>query len=430
MSRTETRTHFPAALQFDVTDIRMRKIRRRFDATRIEDIPATVRSEFSTGGIAFKPGERIAVGCGSRGIANLPVIVRAVVEEIRRAGAEPFIIPVMGSHGGGTAEGQAQVLADYGITEERVGAPVRASMETVELPSDGLPHKLYMDRLAYESDGVVLVNRVKPHTDFHSAIESGIMKMSIIGLGKHDQADAMHRFGVRGLKELLVPAAREIMKSGKIRAGVALVENAYDETMMIRALRAEVIEAEEMKLLDVARAAMPQLPLDRIDIVVIDEMGKDISGVGMDPNIIGRMRIPGQEEPTTPWITRIVCTDLTPASHGNALGVGLADLITEKLYRKIDFPTMNPNLFTSTFLERGKIPPIAADTGEALAYALRTCGNPDPRAATVLRIKNTLHIGELWVSENALDQVLKTDGVELLDESAQLIGEDGELTAF
>lgn len=408
----------------------MRKVRRRFDATRIDDISAAIRSELSAGGIRFKPGEKIAVGCGSRGIANLVVIVQTVVDEIHRAGAEAFIIPVMGSHGGATAEGQAQVLADYGITEESVGAPVRSSMETVELPSDSLPHSLYMDRLAYESDGVVLVNRVKPHTDFHTVIESGIMKMSIIGLGKHDQADAMHRFGVRGLKELLVPAAREIIKSGKIRAGIALVENAYDETMVIRALRSEVIEAEEMKLLDAARAAMPQLPLDTIDVLVIDEMGKDISGVGMDPNIIGRMRIPGQEEPASPWITRIVCTDMTPASHGNALGVGLADLITQRLYDKIDFPTMNPNLFTSTFLDRGKIPPVAQDAAEAVAYALRTCGKPDPRTATVLRIKNTLHIGELWVSENAIDDVLKHDGVELLDQTAALIGPDGELTQF
>ena len=430
MSRTQTRTHFPATPGFDVTDIRMRKIRRRFDATRIEDIPAAIRSELAAGGIRFKPGEKIAVGCGSRGIANLLVIVQTVVEEIRRAGAEPFIIPVMGSHGGGTAEGQAQLLADYGITEQSVAAPVRSSMETVELPSDNLPHSLYMDRLAYQSDGVVLVNRVKPHTDFHTVIESGIMKMSIIGLGKHDQADAMHRFGVRGLKELLVPAAREIMKSGKIRAGIALVENAYDETMVIRALGAEAIEAEEMKLLDVARATMPQLPLDTIDVLVIDEMGKDISGVGMDPNIIGRIRIPGQEEPTSPWITRIVCTDVTPASHGNAIGVGLADLITQRLYDKIDFPTMNLNLFTSTFLERGKIPPVAQDSGEAVTYALRTCGKLDPRSATVLRIKNTLHIGELWVSENAIDDVLKRDGVELLDQTAALIGPDGELTQF
>ncbi|TVR59494.1 MAG: DUF2088 domain-containing protein [Spirochaetaceae bacterium] len=430
MSETQTHTKSRPATRFTAVEIRMRKIRRRFDATKIDDIPATVRSELSAGGVTFAPGEKIAIGCGSRGIANLPEIVATLVEEIRRAGADPFIIPVMGSHGGGTAAGQAQFLADYGITESAVGAPVRSSMDTVELPSDGLPHGLFMDRLAFESDGVVLVNRVKPHTDFHAAIESGIMKMSIIGLGKHDQANTMHSFGVRGLKELLVPAARKILQTGKIRAGIALVENAYDETMVIRALGPEIVEAEEMKLLDVARAAMPQLPLDSIDILVIDRMGKDISGVGMDPNIIGRMRIAGQDEPDSPWVTRIVCTDLTPASHGNALGVGLADLITDRLYRKIDFEAMNANLFTSTFLERGKIPPVASDAEQAVAYALRTCAKPDPRAASVVRVRDTLHIGDLWVSENAIDEVMKRDDVELLDRSEPLIGSDGELTPF
>ncbi|TVQ38140.1 MAG: DUF362 domain-containing protein [Spirochaetaceae bacterium] len=408
----------------------MRKIRRVFDSNRLDDIPATVRAELQTAGIGFKKGERIAIGCGSRGIANLPLIVATLVEQVRAAGAEPFIVPVMGSHGGATAEGQQQVLADYGIDEAGVGAPVRSSMETVELPSEGLPHALYMDRLAYESDGVVLVNRVKPHTDFHAEIESGIMKMLIIGLGKHDQADAMHRFGVRGLKELLVPAARRIIETGKIRAGIALVENAYDQTMIIRALGPESIEAEEMKLLDLARAAMPKLPLESIDVLIIDEMGKDISGVGMDPNIIGRIRIPGQPEPDSPWITRIVCTDLTPASHGNALGVGLADLITQRLYDKIDFSAMNPNLFTSTFLERGKIPPVAAGSAEAVAYALRTCSVPDSRKAGILRVRNTLHIDELWVSENALDAVLQSDSVELLDEAGPLLDGNGELMPF
>lgn len=413
-----------------VAGIRMHKVRRRFDAPKLDDVAAAVRNELQASGTRFKPGERIAIGCGSRGISNLTLVVATLVEEIRRAGAEPFIVPCMGSHGGANAEGQTQVLSDYGIDEERVGAPVRSSMETVELPSDNLPHPLYMDRLAYESDGVILVNRIKPHTDFHANIESGIMKMAVIGLGKHDQADTMHRYGVRGLKELLVPAARGILACGKIRAGVALVENAYDETMIVRVLPAELIESEEVKLLDVARDAMPQLPLDSIDVLVIDEMGKNISGVGMDPNIIARIRIPGEPEQEKPWITRVVCTDLTSESHGNALGVGLADLITRRLYDKIDFAAMNPNLFTSTFLERGKIPPVLPTSAEAVGYAMRTCAVPDPSEVQILRIRNTLHIGELWVSENALDNVLAMEGVEMLDQSAPLVDAHGELVPF
>jgi hypothetical protein len=255
-----------------------------------------------------------------------------------------------------------------------------------------------MDRLAFESDGILLINRIKPHTDFHGPYESGLVKMSVIGLGKERQAVAMHDFGVHGLRDLVPKAAARILNLGKIIGGLAIVENAYDETAHIEFVPAHQILAREPALLDEARKNMPRLPVDDIDVLIVDELGKNISGSGMDTNIIGRIRIPGEPEPPAPRIRSIMVDDLTPESHGNATGLGLADLITRRFHQKIDFAATYRNIITSSFLERGKMPVIAENAKEAYRIARRTCGVISPDAERIIRIRNTLHISEIYIS--------------------------------
>jgi len=406
------------------------KVRQYFDADKITDIPGEVREQIKKAGIKIKPGDKIAIATGSRGVANISLVVKTVVEVVREMGGEPFIVPAMGSHGGATAEGQKAVLESYGITEEYVGAPIKSSMEVVELPQGDLPNRVFMDKHAYEADGTIVINRIKVHTDFHGPLESGLMKMIVIGLGKHAQAFAIHRYNLYGLKELILPTARQILRHGNIIMGLGLVENACDETAVIRALQPEEIEDEEKKLLDIARKNVPSLPTDKLDVLLIDRMGKDISGSGMDTNIIGRIRIRGEKEPEKPDITNIVVTDLTEGSHGNALGVGLADIITERLKNKIDFGITYENVVTSTFLERGKLPIVAPNDRIALEYALKTCGPVDSENVRMIRIRDTLHLGELYVSRAVLDEIKDKPNIEVIGSFQDIIDGDGKLVEF
>jgi hypothetical protein len=412
------------------------KVRQTFERPRLPDVRAAVLQDLEQVHARLRPGASIAIAVGSRGIANLAQIVKATVDFVKECGAAPFIVPAMGSHGGGTAEGQAEVLASYGVTEANIGAPVRATMETVELTQEGSPNRVFMDRYAYESDGVILINRVKVHTDFHGRYESGLVKLSVIGLGKHRQALEIHKFGVYGLRSLIPPTAQQVLATGKILFGVAIVENAYDETMMVKALKAEAIMDEEPKLLDIARANMPSLPTERgeasrsVDVLIIDRMGKDISGAGLDPNIIGRNKIRGEPEPPSPQIKAIVVSDLTPASHGNAVGLGLADVITQQLFDNIDLSATYENAVTSTFLERGKIPVIGKDDATATAYALRSCGPIPPEELRVMRVRDTLHLGEVYVSSAILDEIKDRDDIEVIGEPVDVFDEEGMLRAF
>ncbi|HKJ86424.1 MAG TPA: DUF2088 domain-containing protein, partial [Spirochaetia bacterium] len=353
---------------------------------------------------------------------------------LRDHGAQPFIVPAMGSHGGATAEGQAAVLASYGITEETMGAPVRSSMETVQLDSGDLDLELFMDRYAAESDGVLLVNRVKLHTDFHGYPESGLMKMGVIGLGKHAQALAVHGRGIRGLKEFILPAGRRILESGKILGGLAIVENAYDRPVRITAADATRIEALERELLGLASARMARLPLEDIDLLIVDDMGKDVSGTGLDTNVIGRTRIFGEAEPETPRVRSILVTRLTEASHGNAIGIGLVDVITRELYDAIDFGATYENGLTSSFSERIKVPFVAESLDEAVRAALRFVGlHPDPdvalRTAKIVRVRSTLELSHLMVSEAAA--ALLRDAADVsVGEDAQRLLVDGRLSSW
>ena len=406
------------------------KIRQSFNNKCINDLEHVVKEQINNLELSLKPGASIAVTVGSRGIANIHRIVKATVEALKEKGANPFIIPAMGSHGGATAEGQREVLESYGVTEEYIGAPIKSSMQTVELPQGDLVTRVFMDKFAYESDGVVVVNRVKPHTDFHGTTESGLMKMCVIGLGKHKQALEMHSYGVYGLKELIPAVAREVLKSGKIIMGLGIVENAYDQTLAIRAALPQDIEKEELKLLDLSRENMPHFPVDQIDLLIVDEMGKDISGVGIDSNITGRINIKGEQDLGTPVIKKIVVTDLTEASHGNALGIGLADFTTRRLIDKIDFKTTYENILTSTFTERGKIPIVAETDKMAVEYAFRTSGPQKTDKLRIVRIKNTLKLNEIYVSKTTLDEIKSHGNVEVLGDFRDMFDESGNLIEF
>lgn len=418
-----------------VLNARMRFATIRFDATSLSEPAGAAAASLDAAGLDVPRGGSVAVAVGSRGIGSIATIVGATVDWLRRRGAKPFIVPAMGSHGGATAHGQTAVLASYGITDESMGVPVRSSMETVRLDSDGLDVDLFMDRNAWESDGVLLVNRVKPHTDFHGFPESGLVKMSVIGLGKHDQALAVHSLGIRGLKEQLLPAARRIVGSGKLLGGLAIVENAYDKPFEIRAARPESIEETERVLLETARAQMARLPLDDIDVLIIDEMGKDISGTGMDTNILGRIRIRDQAEPDTPRIKSVVVTRLTPASHGNAIGVGLADAITRELYEQIDFEATYENGLTSSFSERMKVPYVADGDADALRAAIRfaaldTDAGRAIERARIVHIRNTLELSAVRVSDAAAAALEGRPDVELTDRTDMLIDGRGRFAAW
>ena len=408
----------------------LRPISRRFEENSIQDVVAATREAFSAADPQIGEGASIAITAGSRGIADIPRVIRTVAEWLVERGARPFVIPAMGSHGGATAAGQEELLRGYGITEETVGVPIRATMETVRIedPDGRVGNRVFMDRYAWESDGVVLINRIKAHTDFRGSIESGLMKMCVIGLGKHDQALEIHSFGVKGLRDHIPATARHLFRTGKIAMGVGLVENAYDRLMAIDAFRPDDIEAGEKRLLEVSKAHMPGLPVEEIDVLIIDRMGKDFSGCGVDPNIIGRMYIQGEPEFDSPRVDKIIIADLSDASHGNAIGLGLADFVTRRLFDKIDFGATYENVLTSTFLERGKIPLIAADDLEAFRFARKVCrGKDDLR---VVRIPNTLELTRAWVSENVWQEISSRPEIESAGDPEPAFESDGTLRSF
>jgi len=332
---------------------------------------------------------------GSRGIANLPAIVNEVVVWVREHAAEPFIVPAMGSHAGATSDGQRKLLEDFGIASELI----ESSMEVVELEPG-----TFMDKAAFESDGVIVINRVKPHTSFHGRYESGLMKMIAIGLGKHAGAVAIHRLGIPGLRDEMPEVARQVLATGRILFGVALVENPREETLAVKAIAASRIPEEEPALLELARANMPRLPVDDLDVLVVDEIGKEISGTGMDTNVIGRLRIVGEDEPPSPRIKRIVVRDVRGDS---AYGIGLADVTTWQLVAKANWEITRTNVETSGFTLRGVLPRIAETDAEAVEWALRA----GPRVA---RIKNTQRLEMLIVSDSVCKEIEGRDTIEVL----------------
>ena len=379
----------------------MARFRQRFEVNSIGNVAGAVREQLAAAGLkeAIAPGARIAVTGGSRGIDEIDLITRTVIDCIRECGGQPFVLPAMGSHGGATAEGQKEVLSSYGISQESMGVPVEATMEVVKVDTldDGTP--VFVNRLALEADGIVLVNRVKPHTSFRGPYESGLMKILTVGLGCHRGATLAHSQGAQGLTRMVPGIARAMMKKTRVVMGVAIIENAYEKTARIACMPAVEIEQREPELLAEARQAMPRLMVQGIDLLIVDEMGKDISGTGMDTNVIGRMMLPGVKEPEKPGVSRIVVLDLSERTHGNANGVGLADIVTRRLFERIDFKATYANAFTSTFLNRAYIPVVMETDREAVAAVLDLLRMENPAKARVARITNTLKLERIQISE-------------------------------
>ena len=392
----------------------MYRIHQRFDIPPAIDVIKAVSREWErlNGKPAIRPGARIAVGVGSRGLSNLPEIVRAVVAKLKAAGAEPFITSAMGSHGGATARGQVELLASMGISEESVGAPVAVTMEVISIgQADGIP--LYMDRLAHDADGIVLINRVKPHTDFTGPVESGIIKMLVIGLGNREGADFYHRMAVvRGFSDMLMTAGRQMLKNTKFLFGVALVENQEHLTCEIRMATSEAMEATEIELLKKARKYLPKLPLDEIDLLIVDEMGKDISGAGMDPNVVGG-KGSCEWSANRPWpkITRIFVRDLTRATEGNASGLGMVHVTTPRLVNKIDLQATAINAITASCPEDCRIPLTLPTEKEAVATALKTIRPYTLKDVRIVHIANTRELNHLKVSRGCLADLENNPGI-------------------
>jgi hypothetical protein len=409
------------------------KVRQDFPRPRVEDVGEALREQCEREEIKsrIRPDAEVAITAGSRGISGIDNVLRSLVRILKDAGARPFIIPAMGSHGGATAEGQVEILKSLGVTEESVGAPIRSSMEVVELgeTESGVP--VYMDRIASEADGVVIVGRIKQHTDFRSRLESGLLKMSSIGLGKHAEALALHSHGVKGIRDYMVDAGTKVFESGKVLFGVGIVENAYEETAIIEAIPPERVVEREAELLKESARLMPRLPVSEMDVLFVDELGKNFSGTGMDTNVVGRFRILGVEEPGSPEAKYLIVSDVSEASHGNALGVGLADFTTQRLFEKIDYEAMNQNVLTSTFPERAKIPMVLASDREALEAAIRCNWGVEPEDTRFVRIPNTLHLRYAYLSENLLDEALASGNVEVVEDATEMeFDEDGYFASF
>jgi hypothetical protein len=387
----------------DIPLPRMVHVRQKFQTPKLDSVTKAVAEQFKRPEVRgkVKPGMSIAVGCGSRGINNIAECAKAVVTELKALGAKPFIVPAMGSHGGATADGQREVLEGYGITEDYVGCPIRSSMDVVELGKldNGMP--VYLDKHAAEADAVVIIPRIKPHTNFRAPIESGIVKMLTIGLGKIVGATTLHTYGMDTFGELLPKAAKFIIAKKNFLFGVAMVENAADETAIIEVVPAEQTFDREPVLLEKAKSLMPRLQFDEIDVLVVERIGKNISGSGMDPNITGR-NCRFVEWNMKPFVKKIAVLGLTPETHGNATGLGAADVITMKLYKEVDIAKTYANIITSTYLDGGAIPIVMNTDQDAIRLAVKTVVRVKPQDTRIVRIANTLEIVDIHVSEPML----------------------------
>ncbi len=395
------------------------RVRQRFERPTVADVAGAVRAALEPLNLSrtIRPGQTVALTAGSRGIANIPVILKAAVAFLKKLGARPYLVPAMGSHGGATAEGQRELLESYGITEEFVGAPIRASMEVIAAgeTSEGFP--VYLDRHASEADHIGVVARVKPHTNYHGPIESGLMKMMMIGLGKHVGALAYHRILADvPFDQVVRSVGRTLRARAPIAFGLATVENAYDETARIEAMLPPDFEPREEQLLTLARRWLPRLPLNRADLLIIDEIGKNISGSGMDTNVVGRKRA-FRNQPTDgqPQMRYIFIRGLTNTTHGNATGIGLADFTTTRLVRALDYRSTVINCLTAGYPDGANLPVHFETDREVVDAALKILGTREARDARILHIRNTLCVEELEVSEPCLAELKGREDVTALE---------------
>jgi hypothetical protein len=410
------------------------RIRQKLDDTRVNDIYKAVEAELDVACLQrrISPGARVAITGGSRGITDIVQIFSAVIACIRRYGGEPFVVPAMGSHGGATAEGQTAVLAGYGLTPERLGAPVVSSMGTVLLGEtpDGIPVRI--DRNAAESDAIVVLNRIKPHTEFHGCIESGLVKMMVIGMGKHEGALIAHRYAVRyGYEKTLVDMGKVVLDRAPVIVGLGILENGFGSTARIAAVQPETFLETEKKLLQEARRRTPKIPFDRLDILIVDTCGKEISGTGMDTKVIGRIMNIYEAELTCPRITRIVLRDLTDQTHGNAIGIGLADFVTRRVADRIDPSYTNVNCITAVTPEKGRIPIVCKTDRDAISAAWDTAGPVTGSDIRLVWIQNTSKLSELFVTPALLPEVEANKALDVLEtERAMAFTEAGDLVSI
>lgn len=407
----------------------MYRARLKFSDERVADPAREVRDSLVEASFLKRAGQggRIGVTVGSRGIKCLVPVVQAVVRFLEETGFCPVIIPAMGSHGGGTAEGQREVLASLGITPESMGVPVMACGEAVQIGEISPDLPVYVNRETLSCDGIVVVNRVKPHTSFHGPVESGLMKMLAVGLGNPQGAAVMHKYGPAGLRQNIPRVAGYIIKQLPVLFGVAIVENAYDQPAIIAGVEPEDFYQKEQLLLEKARSLMPSLPFDDIDLLVVGKMGKCYSGTGMDTNVIGRLRIQGEPDPERPRIKRIAVLDLDERSGGNATGIGLADFTTDRLLAKVNWEATYLNVLNTTFVQRAMVPVHFPDDREVVTRALDSLGVWNPREVRVVVIKNTLELEELAFSEALLNEALTRPDLMVDRSASPLSFRDGYL---
>lgn len=395
---------------------KMVTVRQLLDHSHIDpaDLPELVRTELEPMRGRIRPGMSVAITCGSRGVCNIAVITRAIVDFVKSCGGQPFVFPAMGSHGGATAEGQREILRGYGVTEETMDCPIRATMEVVQVgeTEEGMP--VFVDRYAYEADGIILCGRVKAHTAFRGPYESGILKMSVIGLGKQHGAEHVHQDGFSDLGRLLPMIARVVFDKTNILGAVAVAENAFDQTCIVEELLKEEIFEKEPDILRRSKERLGRIFFDNIDVLVVDRLGKDISGDGMDPNITGRFAVPYMESEKK--VQHIAVLDLTEETHGNCNGLGLADVTTRRLVEKIDVDRTYPNVVTSTVLCTPKIPLFAHSDRACIQIALKTCNYIDRENPRIVHIKDTMRLEEIEISQAMLEEARANEHIQILGE--------------
>ena len=396
---------------------KMIRVKQQFNHQRVSNISHQITRQIKdlSPNMSIKPGQTVAVACSSRGLTDYPEIVKAIVDNLKKMKLMPFLVPAMGSHGAGTAAGQERVLLHLGLTKEAVGAKIRSSLDVVEIgkTKQGIP--VMVDRFAFEADHIVLINRIKKHTDFMGEFESGLMKLMVIGLGKIAGAGIYHQAMMSfGSSNVIAAGARHVLSKCNILFGVATIENGYGDVADVGVFPASEIEQKEKVFFKRSMEISPKLPVDEADIILIDEIGKEISGAGFDTRVVGRIRLPGTPEPEKPSIKRIILSDITKISEGNACGFGLADIITRRLGDKVDQNSTDTNTIVSMALEMGKTPLIMPNDKEALALAMRCIGFVPTNQIKIIRIKNTLCLSEVDLSQAYTTTINDSSNLEII----------------
>jgi hypothetical protein len=374
--------------------------------------------------------DKIAITVGSRGINNLVPILRSTIKYLKTKKAKPFVVAAMGSHGGATTKGQLELLKGYGVTYENLGVPVVGSTETVKVPNKLYSGEIWISKEAFAANSIIVLNRIKKHTDLFGPIQSGLCKMLAIGLGNQKQAETLHNEGLQVLSDSIPLIASDVLQTGKILCGIGIVENGKGDTASLDVLEPSQIITKEKELLVLANKLTPKLPVNSLDVLIIDEGGKNYSGSCIDTNVIGRMRLEGEQDLSEPSIHRVVVTDLSEESQGNAAGIGLADFITKKFYDKIDFHSTYTNCLSCIFPERGKIPMVIDNDKEAATVALNTCRLSRRLNPSIIRIHDTLNLEKMWVSKNLLDEISTKEKIEVLSDPVDIFDKYGELIDF